>query len=158
MMDLQAVWQMLDDIKDPEIPTLGITDLGMVRQVAHDGRGFRIEITPTFASCPALLLIQQTIEARLKRAGVPVEVVVVLDPPWTTDWITPEGRTKLRQFGLASPARHGGDLELALQSSVTCPYCGSKNTMVKNTFGSTLCRMIHFCNQCQQPFEAFKPI
>ncbi|HEX7976625.1 MAG TPA: 1,2-phenylacetyl-CoA epoxidase subunit PaaD, partial [Anaerolineales bacterium] len=87
-----------------------------------------------------------------------VDVTLSLSPAWSTEWITPEARAKLKAFGLAPPPRHQGDLELALLAAVTCPYCGSQDVVLQNSFGPTLCRMIYTCNGCRQPFEQFKPV
>jgi ring-1,2-phenylacetyl-CoA epoxidase subunit PaaD len=95
----------------------------------------------------------------LKEAGVDeVRVITSHHPPWSSDWITPEGRARLKEFGLAPPARHSGRPELISLELAACPYCGSEDTSLKNSFGPTACRMIFYCNACQQPFEQFKPV
>ncbi|HFQ93544.1 MAG TPA: phenylacetate-CoA oxygenase subunit PaaJ, partial [Anaerolineae bacterium] len=116
-------------------------------------------MTPTFSGCPALRVMERDIAAKMKELGfASVEVRTVLSPPWSSDWITEEAREKLKKFGLAPPPRHGGRIEITFYEPAACPYCGSENTAVKNDFGPTLCRAIYYCNDCQQPFEQFKPL
>ncbi|MFN2196879.1 MAG: 1,2-phenylacetyl-CoA epoxidase subunit PaaD [Anaerolineales bacterium] len=155
----RQVWEHLSQIKDPEIPVVSIVEMGIVRQVVvKDGR-VAIRMTPTFSGCPALETMRSEITTKLYQAGYAhVEIEITHNPPWTSDWITPQARRKLKTFGLAPPPVHQGDFALLLMEVVKCPYCGSENTSVKNTFGSTLCRAIYYCNNCQQPFEQFKPL
>ncbi len=158
-LDEQRIWQALREVMDPEIPAVSLVDLGVIRSVETDGRGVTVIMTPTFSGCPALAVMQQLVADKLKALGAePVEVKMALDPPWSSDWITPEGREKLRKFGLAPPPVHGGDVNVILHPQVACPRCGSTNITVKNTFGSTLCRAIYYCNDCQDAFEQFKPL
>lgn len=158
-MDEATVWAILEDVRDPEIPVISVVDLGVIQGVEVAGDRVRVELTPTFAGCPALHVMQREIQERVAALGPKaVEVVIVLSPPWTTDRITPAGREKLKAFGLAPAPIHAGDIKAALLEQATCPYCGSQDTVLKNGFGSTACRSIHFCNGCRQPFEAFKPI
>ena len=153
------VWQTLDQVKDPEIPIVSVVELGIVRAVLVSGRAVIITMTPTFSGCPALEAMKADIVARLNLAGAKsVEIRTVLAPPWTSDWITGAAREKLRAFGLAPPPRHAGNWERLLSDMAACPYCGSHSTTLKNSFGSTLCRALYYCNNCQQPFEQFKPI
>jgi len=158
-LTLDAIWSVLEDVKDPEIPAVSVVEMGIVRDVAIEGNRVIVTITPTFSGCPALQVMQEDVISRVRQLGVTeVETRIVLSPPWTTEWITEEARAKLRSVGLAPPPHHTGDLSLALMEMVACPYCGSKNTSVRNTFGPTLCRAIFYCNACQQPFEQFKPL
>lgn len=158
-LTLEQVWQVLEQVKDPEIPVVSVVELGILREVHVEGRRVHVTITPTFTGCPALQVMQSAIEARLQAAGAEVvEVNVTLTPAWSTEWITPAAREKLKNFGLAPPPHHSGDFELALLDVVTCPYCNSQNTSLRNSFGPTLCRAIFFCNDCRQPFEQFKPL
>ncbi len=159
----EDVWAALDAVKDPEIPVVSVVEMGIVRDVqvreTDTGRGVHITMTPTFSGCPALEVMRRDMEVCVRRMGV-VEVTVetVLHPPWSTDLITDAARQKLKEFGLAPPARHGGNLIVTFYEPVACPYCDSMNTSIRNTFGSTLCRAIYFCNACQQPFEQFKAL
>lgn len=158
-MSAGEVWEILEEVKDPEIPVISLVDLGLVRQVAVDEERVKVVMTPTFSGCPALQVMQEQVEERLREAGFEeVEVQMSREQSWTSDWITPSGREKLKEFGLAPPPLHEGDMESAWRESVRCPYCDSTNTDLRNSFGPTLCRAIFFCNNCQQPFEQFKPL
>ncbi len=154
------ILQALQEVKDPEIPVVSVVEMGIVRDVLVTEKGVTVKMTPTFSGCPALEVMRRDIEARVKQMGFEeVSVETVLYPPWTSDWITDEAREKLRQFGLAPPPHHGGNLIAVASLDVAqCPRCGSKNTVIKNSFGPTLCRMIWYCNDCQDPFEQFKPL
>lgn len=155
-----AIWQALDEVKDPEIPVISLVEMGIVRTVAVNGTAITVTITPTFSGCPALRVMEQAIEARLRLLGATaVFVNVTLHPPWSSDWISDEAREKLGQFGIAPPPKHGGRLaDVAFLETAVCPRCGSTRSTLKNSFGSTLCRMIWVCNACQEPFEQFKPL
>ncbi|HID50705.1 MAG TPA: phenylacetate-CoA oxygenase subunit PaaJ [Anaerolineae bacterium] len=155
----EAVWQALDDVKDPEIPVVSLVEMGIVRDVVVDGDTVTVTMTPTFSGCPALRVMEQDITAKMAELGfASVSVQTVLAPPWSSDWITDEAREKLQAFGLAPPMRHNGRIEITFYAPVVCPYCGSEDTAVKNQFGPTLCRAIYYCNHCQQPFEQFKAL
>jgi ring-1,2-phenylacetyl-CoA epoxidase subunit PaaD len=156
---LDQVWDALQEVKDPEIPTVSVVELGLIRQVGFEGSRLIVTLAPTFVGCPALDVMGAAIEEQLLEIGIDqVEVKLVFQPPWTSDLITSEGREKLKQIGLAPPPKHGGELERFIEASARCPYCDSTETEMKNSFGSTLCRAIYFCNNCTQPFEQFKPI
>lgn len=157
--DTSAIWRALDGIMDPEIPVVSVVELGVVRQVEVDGSRASVVMTPTFAGCPALEVMRQQIALAVAGLGYEtVEVELCFDPPWTTDALSPETRTKLCEFGLAPPPLHRGQVRLVLDAPAACPYCGSEDTRLTNAFGSTQCRSIHVCNACGGPFEAFKPI
>lgn len=156
---IQEIWQALNEVKDPEIPVVSVVEMGIVREVNIGDNKVTVTMTPTFSGCPAMHVMREDIGNRLRDLGVlNYEVKVALMPRWTSDWITEEARAKLKAFGLAPPPKAGGDINVLLIESAACPYCGSQDTSVKNTFGSTLCRTIYYCNACQQPFEQFKPI
>lgn len=158
-MDFDDIWKILEDVKDPEIPAVSVIEMGMVRSIGVLGEKVIVTFTPTFAGCPALQVIQDGIRDILQKSGyAEVEVKVSLAPAWSSNWISPEGREKLKSFGLAPPPRHSGDIETAFNQPAECPYCRSTETELKNDFGSTLCRAIYYCNSCNQPFERFKPI
>lgn len=153
------IWEILEQVKDPEIPVVSVVEMGLIRNVGIDGDKVTVTMTPTFAGCPALQVMKQAVEENLKDSGArEVEVKMTFSPPWSSDWILPEGRRKLREFGLAPPPRHGGDVYSGLMEEVACPYCDSQKTTLKNSFGPTLCRAIYYCENCQQPFEQFKPL
>jgi ring-1,2-phenylacetyl-CoA epoxidase subunit PaaD len=155
----KLVWKLLEDVKDPEIPVVSVVEMGLIRQVEVQEQEVHIRMTLTYSGCPALYAMQDEIKNRLQAAGFKdIEISISHDPAWTSDWIQPQARRKLKAFGLAPPPVHGGKFELALLDNVVCPYCGSSDTELKNSFGPTLCRSIFYCNNCQQPFEQFKPI
>lgn len=158
--DERRVWDALQGVKDPEIPLISLVELGVISEVSvADGR-VSVKMLPTFAGCPALDVMREQIGEAVREAGFgEVGVDIVFDPPWSTDRITTEGLAKLKAFGLAPPSRCGGEgaTEAALLN-VACPFCGSKNTDLESIFGPTLCRAIHYCQECQQSFEQFKPV
>jgi ring-1,2-phenylacetyl-CoA epoxidase subunit PaaD len=153
---------------DPEIPTLTIEDLGILRSVDYSpDRGVVVTITPTYSGCPAMREIAADVKARLNRAGFErVTVATQLAPAWSTDWITPEGRRKLAAAGIAPPpearaaAAPRGPVPLTLgrPPSARCPRCGSSDTRLTAQFSATACKALHRCNACGEPFEAVKPI
>ncbi len=158
-LNIQDVWKILEGVKDPEIPVVSVVEMGMVRSIGLSGKRLIVTFAPTFAGCPALQIIQEEMRDTLNRSGYSdVEIRVSLSPAWSSNWINPGGREKLKAFGLAPPPQHAGDIESALELPAQCPYCGSLETELKNDFGSTLCRAIYFCNHCKQPFEQFKPV
>ena len=157
---ITKIWQALQEVKDPEIPVISVVEMGMVREVevAEDG-AVRVTITPTFAGCPALEVIQKSIrEAVLAIDYNDVTVETTFTPAWSSDWITDAGRAKLKQFGLAPPPIHQGAIELVLAQPMACPRCDATETEVSSNFGTTLCRSIHTCHACHDSFEGFKPL
>jgi ring-1,2-phenylacetyl-CoA epoxidase subunit PaaD len=156
---LDRAWAILGEIQDPEIPVVSLVDLGIVRDVAVDGRAITVRMTPTFAGCPALHAMRQAVADGLRAAGFePVHVEIVFDPPWSTDQLTPAAREKLRAFGLAPPPVPAEISVMHLDEPVECPHCGSLDTELRNAFGSTPCRTIRYCRGCRSPFEGFKPL
>jgi ring-1,2-phenylacetyl-CoA epoxidase subunit PaaD len=150
---------------DPEIPVLTIEDLGILRRVDYrPDRGVVVTITPTYSGCPAMREIAADVQARLHRAGfAQVTVATELTPPWTTDWITAEGRRKLAAAGIAPPSaapRRTGPVPLTLgrPASPRCPRCGSLDTRLTAQFSATACKSLHRCSACGEPFEAVKAI
>ena len=133
----QRIWQALNQVKDPEIPVVSVVEMGIVREVVIDGDAVHVTMTPTFSGCPALHVMRRDMETAVRQLGIKnVTIETVLHPPWSTDWISDEAREKLRQFGLAPPQKHGGDLiAVAFLDVAECPRCGSKNTSIKNSFG-----------------------
>jgi len=160
-----SVWAALAEVRDPEIPPVSITDLGIVERVRVTDEAVEIELLPTFAGCPALDVIREDVEdAALAAADDAREVRVrfVYSPPWTSDRITPAGREALRSYGLTPPGEGQVFVPLASLGArgaapVPCPFCGSADTELESAFGPTLCRATHFCRACRNPFEAFKP-
>ena len=160
MLTETQVWDALAEIPDPEIPTISLVDLGVIRGVAVDDGHVRIEFTPTFLGCPALEVMRDAMAEKVRALGAVPEIDVVLDDSWSTDKITPEGREKLRASGFAPPApRPARPVQLVeLERGFRCPYCGSTETTLENLFGPTPCRSVRYCNACRQPFEQFKTI
>lgn len=159
LITAERVWQVLNTINDPEIPVVSVVEMGIAREVQVDGARVVVTITPTFAGCPAMPYLREQIVEQLRAIGLEqIEVRTALNPPWTSDWISDEARSKLRQFGLAPPPRHTGQIEIALLEAVTCPHCGSKDTVLDNAFGPTLCQALYYCRACRQSFQRFKPL
>jgi ring-1,2-phenylacetyl-CoA epoxidase subunit PaaD len=149
----------LQDVKDPEIPAVSIVEMGLIADVRVEGESVRVKITPTFAGCPAVEVMRVESERRIRALGAEdVRVDITFDPPWNSDRISAEGRRKLKEFGLAPPRFHHGALDLIQLELVECPFCGSADTALESAFGPTLCRAIHYCRNCQQSFEQFKPL
>jgi ring-1,2-phenylacetyl-CoA epoxidase subunit PaaD len=153
------VLSALDEIEDPEMPVISIVELGIVRKVKINDNRAEVILAPTFAGCPALSTIQDSVRAKLRQLGF-AEAIVTLshNPPWSTDWISEAGREKLRTMGITPAETHGGDVLTVLETPAQCPYCGSRNTTRRNNFGPTPCRAIYFCNSCVQPFERMKAL
>lgn len=148
-------------VVDPEIRVVTIDDLGILREVTEDSATGRVTvtITPTYSGCPAMDVIRADIRRALAAAGYPdAEVVTVVAPAWSTDWISEAGRAKLAAAGVAppNPARRGGPIPIAL--SVSCPQCGSVETEQISRFGSTACKSLWRCRACREPFEQVKPL
>ena len=157
-----AVWAALHGVHDPEIPTISVVDLGIVRCVEVDAGAVRVELLPTFVGCPAIDVMRQSVADRLREFADEVSVDISFAEPWTTDRITADGRRALRAAGFAPPAERscdGNDMSiLPVLPVAECPYCGSRNTTLENAFGPTLCRAIYHCSDCRQPFEQFKEV
>jgi len=154
----QRVWTLLRGVADPEIPVLSIVDLGIVRYVrsAGDGR-VHVGITPTYSGCPATEVIRASVRAALDAAGFRDAVLEeVLSPPWTSDWLSAEGRRKLKEFGIAPPETALSTPRQLVAPPVTCPRCGSRTTERLSEFGSTPCKAHYRCRECREPFDYFK--
>jgi len=148
-------------VPDPEIPVLTLGDLGVIRDVRVGGDGaVEVDITPTYTGCPATAVIASDVQAALCRAGAEqVRVQTVLSPPWTTDWMSEAGRSKLREFGIAPPGPAARQPQkVPLTFSVRCPHCGSIDTKEISHFGSTPCKSLWTCRSCAEPFDSFKAI
>jgi ring-1,2-phenylacetyl-CoA epoxidase subunit PaaD len=150
-------WLVASSVVDPEIPVLSIADLGVLRDINLDGEGIEVVITPTYSGCPAMNMIAAEIELAFAKAGVDrVTVRTVLSPAWTTDWMSAEGRAKLRDYGIAPPTRAAGCRALFGVEHVECPQCGSADTEEIAPFGSTSCKALWRCRSCREPFDVFK--
>lgn len=151
------IWRVAGAVTDPEIPVLSIADLGVLRAVEIVDGAIEVAITPTYSGCPAMNMIALEIELALAKAGLgPVRVKTVLSPAWTTEWMSEEGRAKLRAYGIAPPAKGGGRRALFGEEEVACPQCGSTDTAELAPFGSTSCKSLWQCKTCREPFDYFK--
>ena len=156
----KEVLEALEDVKDPEIPTISIVDLGIVTGIdISDDNFVNVTLTPTFSGCPALKIMESMVKERLEKLDLSgVEVDTSFKVQWNTNMITEKGLAALKQHGLAPPPRHNGLIQIDLLEKVKCPYCGSNNTRLNTPFGPTLCRSMHYCNECLNAFEQFKPV
>lgn len=154
---VHQVWKLLATISDPEIPVLTITDLGMVRSVSHDGIGWTIGFTPTYSGCPATEFLLATIRETLTAQGfTPLVIQLCLHPAWSTDWMSQEAKSRLRDFGISPPLAHSCHAHLS--EAVSCPRCGSHDVELISEFGSTACKALYRCARCREPFDHFKCI
>lgn len=155
--DQVYVW--LEEVKDPEIPVLSLVDLGVITGVTVHGGDVIIGMTPTFVGCPAMDMMQTDIREVLTKKGVrKVAIEVSYKRPWTSDLISEKGKEALKKFGLAPPPPRALFTDLEVLEHAACPRCGNSNTELRNAFGPTLCRSIHYCNDCKEAFEQFKPL
>ena len=162
MVDLEVkrAWAVAAAVLDPEVPVVTVADLGILRSVEIDAQGRAVaRVTPTYLGCPAVLAIELAIEAALRDAGFDPLIERVLTPAWTTDWITYQGREKLRAYGIAPPVA-GSSSKRALFGDVvvSCPRCAAQDTSKLSEFGSTACKAHYRCNACLEPFDYFKCI
>jgi ring-1,2-phenylacetyl-CoA epoxidase subunit PaaD len=150
----------LEEVKDPEIPVLSLIDLGVINDVEMRAEGnVHIELTPTFVGCPALDMMKSEIEEVLLRHGIAkVTINVSFKEPWTSDKISEKGKRALKSFGLAPPPASNLFTDINILEHAICPRCNGRDTELKNAFGPTLCRSIHYCNTCREAFEQFKPL
>lgn len=156
---LKTVRRALERVVDPEIPTINVLEMGMIADVRIGETGVIVDLTPTFAGCPALQVIQEDIRRTVGAAGESdVTVNIVFDPPWTTDRLSESARQKLKDFGLAPPGKRCSGAQTPDLLAVDCPYCNSSKTELESLFGPTLCRSIHYCHACLQSFEHFKTV
>ena len=160
-------WSVLHTVLDPEVPALSLCDLGIVRAVqANSDGGIEVTLTPTYSGCPATEQIEQDVVSALTHAGLgPVQIKLQRAPAWTTDWISDEGRRKLREYGIAppGPVPPGAAVPIRLvrrtpAPAVECPRCASTDTERLSAFGATACKALYRCLACREPFEHFKPL
>ncbi len=157
---IQEIWDLLEQVSDPEIPVLTVVDLGIIRDVKlQDNNTPEVVITPTYSGCPAMNTIEINIRAILEDGGYEgAKVTTVLSPAWTTDWMTQKGMDKLKAYGIAPPVKGSVDKGqlFAEGPEVACPQCNSSNTEMVAQFGSTACKAMYRCNDCLEPFDYFK--
>jgi len=165
-----ATWNLLESVTDPEIPVVNLREMGILRAVRQTATGLEVVITPTYSGCPAMSQMEDDVVGALSQAGVAARVLTQIAPAWSTDWMTPEGREKLRAYGIAPPHPSGCGTSAAnviqfaskkvagsAELTVTCPQCGSQNTTETSHFGSTACKALYRCLSCLEPFDYFKP-
>ncbi|AZQ43801.1 1,2-phenylacetyl-CoA epoxidase subunit PaaD [Nonlabens ponticola] len=152
------ILEILESVKDPEIPVLNVIDLGVIRDVQVEGNEINIKLTPTYSGCPAMDVIGDDLERAFKKHGYTTHVQLIMSPPWTTDWITERGRKALEEYGIAAPLDETADKDVLLNEKklVKCTNCGSQNTKLVSQFGSTACKAMFQCQDCQEPFDYFK--
>ncbi len=159
-MKTDQIYNILSQVTDPEIPVITIAELGILKDVKRaDGDKITVFITPTYNGCPAMDMITVNIKAALQDHGYQhVEVISQLEPAWTTDWITKEGRQKLMDYGISPPSENTGDVSFLKGSApkVQCPQCKSFHTELISRFGSTACKALYKCKDCLEPFDYFK--
>ncbi len=151
------IWQLLEQVCDPEIPVLTVVDLGVVRKVEIKEDEVEITITPTYSGCPAMNAIEADIRILMSSYQIPVKIISVLHPAWTTDWMSVKGKEKLQAYGIAPPQYQetGGKL-FSTPANIICPLCKSTNTVLISEFGSTACKSLYKCKDCLEPFDYFK--
>ncbi len=155
----EKIWQILEQVKDPEIPVLTVGDMGIIRDIKTSDEMVEVVITPTYSGCPAMNMIEVEIKAVLQENGYKnVKVTTILSPAWTTDWLSEEGRKKLKAYGIAPPVEPSKDKNALFQDEkkVQCPQCDSFDTQLVSQFGSTPCKSLYKCNNCLEPFDYFK--
>jgi ring-1,2-phenylacetyl-CoA epoxidase subunit PaaD len=161
---VQRAWDVLHTVLDPEVPALSVCDLGIVRDVIAHAGSVEVVLTPTYSGCPATEVIEQAVIDAVNEAGLgPTRVTMQRAPAWTTDWISDDGRRKLREYGIAPPsgnaaANQARPIRLIPRERIECPRCSSANTERLSAFGSTACKALYRCIACREPFEHFKPI
>lgn len=164
-LDRDQIFEILDQVKDPEVPVLSVVELGIIRDVDIADGTVTVRITPTYSGCPAMGVIEDEIRAALVEHGLSaVRLETVYAPAWTTDWMSNEAKRKLEAYGIAPPGVAPRESLVSLTRAAAraktppCPYCHSRNTETRSEFGSTACKAIGYCRSCFQPFEIFKAL
>ena len=156
----EKIYSYLEEVKDPEVPVLSVIDLGIVRDVVfHDNDEIEIFITPTYSGCPAMDVIAMNIRIQLSLLGFKkIKITQILSPAWTTDWMSEEGKQKLRDYGIAppNPKQQVCNEKLFADEVIQCPHCNSWHTHRVSEFGSTACKALYVCDECKEPFDYFK--
>jgi len=156
--DCAAAYAIASAVPDPELPFISVGELGILRDIIDDNGIMVAHVSPTYSGCPAVSVIEDSILAALSNAGYHARIERVLSPPWTTDWISDEGRKKLKANGIAPPVHQSQSMKPVFFASVQveCPQCGSDKTEKISEFGSTPCKAQYRCNRCGEPFDYFK--
>jgi ring-1,2-phenylacetyl-CoA epoxidase subunit PaaD len=149
----QKIWQIIETVCDPEVPVLTVIDLGIIRDVKIKADEVEVIITPTYTGCPAMDMIAMNIKLALIENGFRnIKISSVLSPAWTTDWMSEEGKRKLKEYGIAAPDKKF----IIAADGIECPLCNSTDTRLISEFGSTACKALYQCNDCKEPFDYFK--
>jgi ring-1,2-phenylacetyl-CoA epoxidase subunit PaaD len=164
MISKEKIKTILSTVVDPEIPSLNIEEMGILREILIENNLVKVVITPTYSGCPAMYHIESEVRKALNDAGIQnFQIETRLNPAWTTDWMTTETKQKLKESGIAPPQSNTNQLEtsglfniIKVPINIFCPFCNSDNTKIVSEFGSTACKSLHFCNNCHQPFDHFK--
>ena len=154
---IEEAWYALKDLTDPELPFLTLDDLGVIREIKRNDRNHVVTIAPTYIGCPAISVIEEKIASELKKLGITAIIEKSFSPPWSSDWISENGRKKMEEFGISPP--HPKDTKSFSRSSaraVKCPQCTSYETEKVSEFGSTACKSLYRCLDCKEPFDHFK--
>jgi len=153
------IMEWLEEVKDPEIPVLSLIDLGVITGVELENHRVKVNMTPTFAGCPAMETMRNDVIRVLKEKGIEeVEASVSFEIQWNSNMISDKGKKALKEFGLAPPRKYKVIADIDILTHAKCPFCDSENTELKSPFGPALCRSMHYCNNCLQAFEQFKPL
>ncbi len=162
MLSKEHILAILSEIPDPEIPVISIIELGVIRDInVSDNTSITLKITPTYSGCPAMKQIEDDVRKKLAENGFTnITIHTIFSPPWTTDWITPEAKEKLRKYGIAPPEHSTEDKSwlTGKTKTIACPRCKSQNTKLISQFGSTACKALYQCQDCLEPFDYFKCI
>jgi len=160
IVEIEKINSLLKQVHDPEVPVLNILEMGILRKVYFNENNIEIIITPTYSGCPAMNQIEKNIDSILKKNGINNFIIkTVLSPAWTTDWLTDEALKKLEDYGIAPPVKGSADKGVLFSNgpkSVRCPQCKSVDTEMISQFGSTACKALYKCNNCDEPFDYFK--
>jgi ring-1,2-phenylacetyl-CoA epoxidase subunit PaaD len=158
--ETKRIWKILGQVNDPEVPVLSVIDMGIIREIKLNNDETEVVITPTYSGCPAMDVISMSIKMTLLSHGYKnIKIKQVLSPAWTTDWMSEEGKRKLKEYGIAppNPKQQAGDDKLFAQDeAVQCPHCHSHYTHRISEFGSTACKSLYQCDDCKEPFDYFK--
>lgn len=152
------ILNILETVKDPEIPVLSLVDLGVITSVVVEGDTVLVKMTPTFVGCPAMDYMKAEVETALKQQGYKPQVIITFEKPWSSDLISEKGKAALKKYGLAPPPDNKLFTDLEILETAICPRCNGTHTELKSPFGPTLCRALYYCHSCQEAFEQFKPV
>lgn len=162
MQTREHIFSVLSEIPDPEIPVISIVELGVIRDVnLIDDTSIEVTITPTYSGCPAMKQMEDDVRSKLKESGFnQIKITTTYNPAWTTDWLSPEAKSKLQNYGIAPPEESTNDKSFITgkHKAITCPRCKSKNTQLISQFGSTACKALYQCKDCLEAFDYFKCI